>query len=90
MDFAWTALHNVQHMLVILNESKGHIYLSTANEIELVLKVLATTTTCYTKQNLARFTVDSQDAKPPNLMLGITVYATNPQCAHLRQALAKL
>jgi hypothetical protein len=42
-------------------------------------QVLATTTTCYTKQNLARFTVDSQDAKPPNLLLGITVYATNPQ-----------
>jgi hypothetical protein len=42
-------------------------------------QVLATTTTCYTKQNLARFTVDSQDSKPPNLMMGITVYATNPQ-----------
>merc|ERR1712134_228050 len=42
-------------------------------------QVLASTTTCYTKQNLARFTVDSQDPKPPNLLLGITVYATNPQ-----------
>merc|ERR1711998_257606 len=42
-------------------------------------QVLASTTTCYTKQNLARFTVDSQDPKPPNVQLGITVYATNPQ-----------
>jgi hypothetical protein len=42
-------------------------------------QVLASTTTCYTKQNLARFTVDSQDPKPPNLNFGITVYATNPQ-----------
>jgi hypothetical protein len=40
---------------------------------------LAMTTTCYTKNALAVFTVDTQDGKTPMAKLGITAYARNPK-----------
>jgi hypothetical protein len=42
-------------------------------------EVLSPTTTCYTKANIARFTVDSQDPKPPSTLMRIIAFVTNPE-----------
>lgn len=40
---------------------------------------LSATTTCYARGSRAEFTVDTQDPKPKMFLMGIIVYATNPE-----------